>query len=441
MPPARTSRQASPFQASPLGTGAVEGTVSSSPRPSTDDNAFGVYVHFPWCLSKCPYCDFVAFAAPRESIDGAGYTEAILGELDARKEGLAGRRVTSLFFGGGTPSLWGASEVARVVDAITGAFPTEEALEVSLECDPSSLDEDLARALAGAGVNRLSIGIQALDDERLRFLGRIHTRDEAIRAVRGALRAGIPRVSTDLIYAVAGQTPEGAAGEARALAELGVSHVSAYSLTIESDTPFGKLARRGRLPLCDDGVMAESFFAIDEALCAEGFAHYEVSNYARSCHEARHNLGYWQGRDYLGLGCGAYGTLRARSGAVRYRNHATPRAYLQAATKLHADVATTSTERNTADGAKFRASQVSSSEEHLDGEALLRERIMLGLRMKSGFDLEAAAAELGVDAYAPERRAALEQLEIRGRIIRQGGHIAVPREAWIWVDDTAATLF
>jgi len=438
-PPAHAPSQASPFQASPPAIGADQGTVSSSPRPSTEADAFGVYVHFPWCLSKCPYCDFVAFAAPRESIDGAGYTDAILAELDARKEGLAGRRLTSLFFGGGTPSLWGAGEVARVVAAITGAFPTEQAVEVSLECDPSSLDEDLARALAGAGVNRLSIGVQALDDERLRFLGRIHTRDEAIHAVRGALRAGIPRVSTDLIYAVAGQAPEAAAGEARALAELGVSHVSAYSLTIESDTLFGKLARRGRLPLCEDSVMAESFFAIDEALCAEGFAHYEVSNYARPCHEARHNLGYWQGRDYLGLGCGAYGTLRARSGAVRYRNHATPRAYLDAAARSPraGEVA----QRGAPARDDAPASRFTSSEEHLDGAALLRERIMLGLRMKEGFDLEAAAADLDTDPYPAERRSALEKLEARGRIVRRAARIAVPRQAWIWVDDTAATLF
>jgi oxygen-independent coproporphyrinogen-3 oxidase len=363
----------------------------------------------------------------------------ILAELDARKEGLEGRRVSSIFFGGGTPSLWGAGEVARVVDAIVRVFPTEEAVEVSLECDPSSLDEELARGLARAGVNRLSIGVQALDDERLRFLGRIHTRDEAVSAVRGALCAGIPRVSTDLIYAVAGQTPQEAASEARALADLGVSHVSAYSLTIENDTPFGKLARRGRLPLCDDAVMAESFFAIDDALSGAGFTHYEVSNYARPGQEARHNLGYWQGHDYLGLGCGAYGTLRTRAGAVRYRNHATPRAYLNAATRSPrpGEIA----ERGARARDDARASPFTSSEELLDGAALLRERIMLGLRMKEGFDLEAAAADLDTDPYPAERRSALEKLEARGRIIRRAARITVPRQAWIWVDDTAATLF
>ncbi|MET0594409.1 MAG: radical SAM family heme chaperone HemW [Polyangiaceae bacterium] len=384
----------------------------------------GVYVHFPWCLSKCPYCDFVVVAAPRASIDGVGYAEAILAELAARKSGIGARAVTSIFFGGGTPSLWGAGEVRRVIDAIRTSLPSPGDVEVSLECDPSSLDEDIARKLVDAGVQRLSIGVQSLDDERLRFLGRIHTREDAISAVRAAIRAGVPRVSTDLMYAVAGQNPEEAAREARALADLGATHVSAYSLTIESGTPFGKLARRGRLPLCEDAIMAESFFAIDDALTGSGFRHYEVSNYAMPGEESRHNLGYWRGRDYLGLGCGAYGTLRNDAGALRYRNHATPRAYLAAAQSAANDVAA-----------------LHASEEPLDGVTLLRERIMLGLRTKEGLDLAAVGAELGIDPMTPERTRAIADLEARGRVVRQGACIAVPRDAWIWADDTAATLF
>lgn len=391
----------------------------------THDEMLGIYVHFPWCLSKCPYCDFVVVAAPRASIDGVAYAEAILAELRARKGGIdESRAVTSIFFGGGTPSLWGASEVRRVIDAITTSLPAAKDVEVSLECDPSSLDEDIARKLVDAGVQRLSIGVQSLDDERLRFLGRIHTREDAITAVRAAIRAGVPRVSTDLMYAIAGQSPEDAAREARALAELGATHVSAYSLTIESGTPFGKLARRGRLPLCEDAVMAESFFAIDDSLTGLGFRHYEVSNYAKPGEESRHNQGYWRGRDYLGLGCGAYGTLRNRAGALRYRNHVTPRAYLAAA-------------QNAADN----VTALHASEEPLDAVTLLRERIMLGLRTREGLDLEAVGGEVGIDPLTSERTRALADLEARGRIVRQGSRIAVPRDAWIWADDTAATLF
>jgi oxygen-independent coproporphyrinogen-3 oxidase len=383
----------------------------------------GVYVHFPWCLAKCPYCDFVAYGAPRSSIDHAGYADAVLAELAARADEVVGRRLATVFFGGGTPSLWEPAELGRVLRTILSTFGrAREAVEVSLECDPSSLDRDRAQAFVEAGVDRFSIGVQALDDERLRFLGRIHSAKEAREAVTAAVEAGVPRVSADLMYAVAGSSPAGVAHEARELADLGATHVSAYSLTIEPDTPFGHEARRGRLPLCEDEAAAASFFAIDDALTEAGLEHYEVSNYAAPGQRARHNVAYWRGNDYLGIGCGAYGTIsRADGTARRYRNQPNPRAYVA------------------------RAAQgpfaLTASEEHIDPPTRLRERIMLGLRMKEGLDLEAAAKELGTEPYPTGRRAALDRLEARGRVVRQGPHISVPREAWIWADDTAAALF
>jgi oxygen-independent coproporphyrinogen-3 oxidase len=224
------------------------------------------------------------------------------------------------------------------------------------------------------------------------------------------------------MYATANQTPEQVAREATELVSRGATHVSAYSLTIEPDTPFGHLARRGRLPLCDDEAATASFFAIDEALCQLGLEHYEISNYAAPRQRARHNTGYWRGNDYLGLGCGAYGTLSLSDGSAhRYRNQPNPRAYLG----------------RVAEG----PAALTVSEERLDPPTRLRERIMLGLRMKDGIDLETAAAELGADPYPEGRRAALDRLEARGRIERRGAHISVPRSAWIWADDTAASLF
>jgi oxygen-independent coproporphyrinogen-3 oxidase len=382
----------------------------------------GVYVHFPWCLSKCPYCDFVVHAAPRASIDHAGYASAVLAELARRTPDSPPARLTSVFFGGGTPSLWDPAELGRVLVGVTHAFSSDPtAVEVTVECDPSSLDEDLARSLVAVGVSRLSIGVQSFDDERLRFLGRIHSGSEAVAGVEGAVRAGVPRVSADLMYAIAGEKPQVPASEAKRLVELGATHVSAYSLTIEPATTFGKLARRGRLPLCEDAAMAASFFAIDEALETAGLEHYEVSNYAAPGHRSRHNLGYWLGHDYLGLGCGAYGTISSGDGrARRYRNPPSPREYVRRA---------------------LGGEAMTEDDELLDGPTRLRERIMLGLRMKDGFDLEAAARELGADPYPPERRAALDALEAKGRIVRRGSHVSVPREAWIWVDDSAAALF
>ncbi|MGH7296686.1 MAG: coproporphyrinogen-III oxidase family protein, partial [Polyangiaceae bacterium] len=204
-------------------------------------------MHFPYCLAKCPYCDFVSYAMEREAIDHAAYADAVLRELDRRVEaGVgagagAGGRVATVFFGGGTPSLWEPRELGRVLGGIRAALPCTDELEVTVECNPTSIDEDRARALVDQGVGRVSIGVQSLRDERLRHLGRLHDARGAIEAVRGALRA-VPRVSADLIFGLPGQTPEQARDEALELVELGLSHVSCYQLTIEPGTRFGELA-------------------------------------------------------------------------------------------------------------------------------------------------------------------------------------------------------
>lgn len=395
-----------------------------------------VYVHFPWCLKKCPYCDFVSFAETRDRIDHAGYADAVIAELGARaRRGvLAGRPLRSVFFGGGTPSLWEPAELGRVLAAILEAAPEREAeeVEITVECNPTSLDEDRARAFMRAGVNRLSVGVQGLDEKRLRFLGRLHGPSEGLEALRAALRSGMPRVSGDLIYGAHGvgaggaevgseETAAEAAEEARRVASTGVSHVSAYSLTIEPGTQFGELARRGKLPMAKEETVVESFLAIEAALEAAGLEHYEISNYARPGHESRHNLGYWLGLDYLGLGCAAFGTLsRGDGSAVRYRNHALPARYMEAAK------AGASTEE---------------SEEVLDPETRLRERIMLGLRLRAGLDLEAAAAALGIRGLGDGRRRAMERLAKMGRLEVEGSRIRAPRRAWVLADGTAAELF
>ncbi len=384
-----------------------------------------VYVHFPFCLAKCPYCDFTSYAATRAEIDHAGYADAVLAEIEARRPALDGARIETVFFGGGTPSLWEPAELGRVLAGILASCESAPDVEITAECNPSSLDEARARALLDAGVNRLSVGVQSLDEERLRFLGRLHDADGGLAAVRAAIRAGAPRVSGDLIYAVAtatsGASAEDAARDVAAVADLGPTHVSAYSLTIEPGTPFGDLARKGRLPLAPDDAAADAYLAVEAALEARGFDHYEVSNYAKPGAEARHNLGYWRGRDYLGLGCGAYGTLSTTGGeAVRYRNFTAPDVYV--------------------DRAKS-AGSLDASRERLDPDARLRERIMLGLRLKDGFDLEEAAAELGLVAWTPARRRAADKLLASGRIAIDGGRVSVPRAARLYTDGVAVELF
>jgi oxygen-independent coproporphyrinogen-3 oxidase len=376
-------------------------------------------VHFPWCLQKCPYCDFVSYAEPRNRIDHRAYADAVLRELAERAQAVAGRRVETVFFGGGTPSLWEARELGRVLRGIRETLECVDDLEVTVECNPTSIDPERAQALADQGVNRLSIGVQSLRDERLRFLGRLHDAAGARAALKAAL-AAVPRVSGDLIFGSPGHTPAEARQEAIELAELGLSHLSCYQLTIEPGTRFGDLARRGRLPLADEGAVAEAFLTIDEALVARGLGHYEVSNYARPGEEARHNLGYWRGDEYLGLGCGAYGFwMTGRGRGLRYRNEVLPDRYVAGGWHNHDAM----------------------SPELLDGETLFRERVMLGLRVAGGVDLDEAGADLGVPVWTPARERAATWLIERGRIDRLGGRVRVPRTAWLWTDDTAARLF
>ncbi len=382
-----------------------------------------VYVHFPWCLAKCPYCDFVSYAAPRESIDHEGYADAVVRELTLRAPSLVGRDVGSVFFGGGTPSLWKSSAIGRVLETAKELLGVTADLEVTVECNPTSLNAEVALSLRDAGVTRLSVGTQALREEQLRYLGRLHDMAGAAKAVEDALASGL-RVSTDLIFGMPDQTPEDACTQACELADRGLSHLSCYQLTIEPGTQFGELARRGRLKLADPGHVAESFLAIDEALESRGLKHYEISNYAKPGEESRHNLGYWLGDEYLGVGCAAYGFVRTRdeSGVggtgVRFRNDPAPAAYQ-----------------------KREDARTVETVEALDGETMLRERIMLGLRLAGGFDLEGAADDLGLVAWTSDRRRNADKLVTNGRLVVDGGRLTIPRKAWLWADDTAARLF
>jgi oxygen-independent coproporphyrinogen-3 oxidase len=391
---------------------------------------FGVYVHFPWCLQKCPYCDFLSVAAEREAIPHQASADAVTRELARRVEGIGTRRLSSVFFGGGTPSLWEPSALGRVLKAVLAAAGARaEAVEITVECNPSSFDAERARALVDLGVNRVSIGVQGLDAERLRFLGRLHDVSGGLAAVQAALAAGVPRVSADLIFGVAGQSAQDAAREVARVAELGLTHVSAYALTIEPGTQFGALAKKGKLPLLGEAMVADSFLAVEATLERAGFAHYEISNYARSGHVAAHNLGYWRGDDYLGLGTGAWGTWTSNGRRVRYRNTPSPERYLALAERWAS-----------ADLERAGSAELVSELEPIDAETALRERLMLGLRLAEGLDFEAAAAELGVPAWTPERERAAKLLVERGDLVREGPRMWVPKDKRLLTDGTVREL-
>jgi oxygen-independent coproporphyrinogen-3 oxidase len=274
----------------------------------TEFPPIGLYVHWPYCARICPYCDFNV-ALDKRAGEAEALHGAILADLQAQAEAAGPRRLVSIFFGGGTPSLMRPEWVAALVAAARGLFPAAPDLEVTLEANPTDAEAALFERFAAAGVNRLSLGVQALDDGALKFLGRNHSAAEAIRAATLAGRI-FPRLSLDLIYARPGQTEAGWAEELKAAASLGPEHLSPYQLTIKPGTPFDLAVRRQAFAPADPDLAARLYETTQTVLEAAGFDAYEVSNHARGrTARSRHNLLYWRGHDYLGLGPGAHGRI------------------------------------------------------------------------------------------------------------------------------------
>ncbi len=377
-----------------------------------------VYVHFPWSLRKCPYCDFATSPLARDAIPHAAYADAVLRELDQRQAQVGTQRLVSVFFGGGTPSLWEPTALGRVVRGIRGAFANQAPeVEVTVECNPSSLDGARAHALREAGVDRLSIGVQSLDDAELGFLGRLHDRTLALDALDAALGSH-DRVSADLMFGLPGQTPEGFYAHVNTLLDRGLRHVSAYALTIEAATPFGAQARKGLLRPAPDETYARMFEGNRRVFQARGLSHYEVSNYAVPGQESRHNQHYWRGGAYLGLGAAAVGCLQVGGAGRRYRNHPDAARYLQRAGTANVEV----------------------HEEALDAQDVIREALMLGLRTQKGVDLPWLRLRTGVDPVAGRERQIARRVA-SGDLCLEGERLWVPVQRWLMLDGIVAELF
>jgi oxygen-independent coproporphyrinogen-3 oxidase len=333
---------------------------------------FGVYVHWPFCAAKCPYCDFNSHV--RAGVDGGRWRRALVDEIAAAAAATPGREVGSVFFGGGTPSLMPPETVAAVLDAVAAGWKLASDAEITLEANPTSVEAGRFRGYAAAGVNRLSLGVQALRDADLRALGRLHDAAGA-RAAFEFARGVFPRLSFDLIYARQGQDVAAWRAELAEALALAADHLSLYQLTIEPGTRFGALAAAGRLRGLPDADTAADMFAVTQDLCgAAGLPAYETSNHAQPGAEGRHNLVYWRGGDYVGVGPGAHGRLTL--GCRRWATEATagPEAWL------------TAVERG-ADGTTRRAP--------VDPEERAVELLMLGLRLREGVDLDRQAALAG----------------------------------------------
>lgn len=350
-----------------------------------------LYIHFPWCVRKCPYCDFNSHE-PRSALDQDGYIDALIADLESALPLIWGRRVQTVFMGGGTPSLFSPAHIDRLLRALDARLKLNPDAEITLEANPGTLEIAQFAGYRAAGVNRLSIGVQSFDPGHLSALGRIHGADEARRAAEQASRH-FDTFNLDIMYALPGQTLEQALADIEQALALGARHLSAYHLTLEPNTLF---AARPPANLPDDDLAADMQEAIEARLAAAGFVHYETSAFALPGHQARHNLNYWTFGDYLGIGAGAHGKLSFHDRIQRDMRHKQPAAYLA----------------GVAQGSQVQTSQPVA---HAD---LAFEFMMNALRLTEGFALSLFNERTGLplSAILP----ALEQAQARGWVQRDG---------------------
>ncbi|SME96128.1 radical SAM family heme chaperone HemW [Pseudogulbenkiania subflava] len=348
-----------------------------------------LYIHFPWCVRKCPYCDFNSHEA-KNGFDEDAYVAALLADLESALPAVWGRPVHTIFMGGGTPSLFSARAMDTLLAGIRARVRLYPDAEITMEANPGTFESDKFKGFREAGINRLSIGIQSFDPAHLKALGRIHDGDEARRAVDIAL-THFDNVNLDLMYALPGQTLEQTLTDMGTALSFGVTHVSAYHLTIEPNTLFARYLPP-KLP--DDELSADMQEALEARLAEAGFHHYETSAFARPGRECRHNLNYWQFGDYLGIGAGAHAKISAHDGIVREMRYKQPAAYLKAV----------------AEG------QPAQSRERIARGDLPFEFMMNLLRLTDGFELRLFAERTGLPLTHIQRE--LAEAEAQGLIER-----------------------
>lgn len=387
----------------PAGTG-----VSAEP--------LALYIHWPFCLAKCPYCDFNSHV--RAVVPEARFRAALLAELEWEAARLGPRPLASIFFGGGTPSLMAPETVAALIARAQAHFPPGPDLEITLEANPTSIEAGRFRGYRDAGVNRISIGIQSLDETDLRRLGRQHSVDQAVAALELG-RSLFPRLSFDLIYARPGQTEAAWRAELARALDLAADHLSLYQLTIEPGTVYEGLHRRGEIALPDEETAAHLYAVTVEEAARYGLAPYEVSNYARPGSESRHNLAYWRYGDYAGIGPGAHGRLSLPAGRIATRRHRAPEIWA---------------ERVEAQG------HGSTPESTVTQAEQAQEMLLMGLRLSEGVSAARFAVRTGMaldSALDPViRAAAIEE----GYLVAEGDRLRATAEGRLRLDALLAAL-
>ena len=378
----------------------------ASPAP------LALYIHWPFCVAKCPYCDFNSHV--REHVDQEAWRKALLTDLAHEAALMPGRTLGSIFFGGGTPSLMPPETVAALIDAAAGHWSIADDIEITMEANPNSAEAARFAQVAAAGVNRLSLGLQALDDKALRFLGRAHDAEEGLRAVEAA-QSSVSRVSIDLIYARPEQSADDWEAELARALSFGTDHLSLYQLTIEPGTRFETDVRRGDLTPADPDHAATLFELTQAMTLAARRPAYEVSNHAAPGQESRHNLTYWRYADYAGVGPGAHGR-RMGMATVRHRK---PENWLSAI------------ERN-AHGLV--------EERELPTPEQAAEALMMGLRLAEGVDLAALVSRMGIDQSALVDEQAIARLAGHGLLIQSGDRLRVTPEGMLLLDAILAEI-
>ena len=367
-------------------------------------DSLALYVHWPFCVSKCPYCDFNSHV--RQSIDQDEWRDALLADLAHEAALLPGRKLTSIFFGGGTPSLMEPRTVEAVIDAAIGHWVPASEIEITLEANPNSVESARFADLRAAEVNRLSLGLQSFDDKALAFLGRAHSAREGFAALEIAQKR-FRRVSFDLIYALPGDTESSWAATLGQALSLGTRHLSLYQLTIEPGTRFASLYAAGKFDPLDSDAAAALFELTDEMTSSAGLPGYEISNHARRGEESRHNLTYWRYGDYAGVGPGAHGR---RLGA-RTTRHRKPENYLSAVKRHGHGIAEDAT-----------LSPVEAADEAL----------VMGLRLREGVDAHGIAGRFGLPSIVDWGR--VDRLSNSGHLVREDSHIALTAKGRLVLD-------
>lgn len=365
-----------------------------------------LYIHWPFCVSKCPYCDFNSHV--RGNVDQDLWRAALLKDMGHEAALLPKRRIGSIFFGGGTPSLMPPATVAALIEAAEALWGFTPGIEITVEANPSSVEASRFADLGAAGVNRVSLGLQALDEQALAFLGRAHGVKEGLAALETA-QQNFSRVSFDLIYALPGQSAESWAGELARALSFGTEHLSLYQLTIEPGTRFATLAAQGEMTPVDPDHGAELFELTGEMTAAAGLPPYEVSNHARSGCESRHNLTYWRYRDYAGIGPGAHG----RRGGLATVRHRKPENWLNAV------------EHN---------GHGLQSEDRLLPAERAREALVMGMRLGEGVDLGDIAGRCGVGQESLVNARQAQLLERHGLLSCKGDHLTVTPAGMLLLD-------